>query len=89
VRWHLKVLADVSSWTRPSPPRVLGQRRLRGPLAGARAGRQGAMPGMNSGVILNDPRVIAAFRSALSHPGDHRPVSWWRPGTRGALGTRA
>ena len=27
------------------------------------------MPGMNSGVNVNDPTVIAAFKSALLHQG--------------------
>src|SRR5439155_1380137 len=27
------------------------------------------MPGMNSGVDVNDPTVIAAFKSVLFHPG--------------------
>src|SRR4249920_2604347 len=32
-------------------------------------GRRGVMPGMNSGVNVNDPAVIAAFKSALLHQG--------------------
>ena len=30
------------------------------------------MPGMNSGINVNDPTVIAAFKSAAGPPGNHR-----------------
>ena len=33
------------------------------------AGAGGVMPGMNSGVNVNDPTVVAAFKSALLHQG--------------------
>src|SRR5215831_19420662 len=52
----------------PAPPRVLGQRALPGGWP-VRAGGQRDMPGMNSGVNVNDPTVIAAFKSALVHQG--------------------
>src|SRR6516165_5217601 len=40
----------------------------RGRLAGP-GWRAGVMPGMNSGVNVNDPTVIAAFKAALLHQG--------------------
>ena len=34
------------------------------------------MPGMNSGVNVNDPTVIAAFQAALHPSGDHRAADF-------------
>src|SRR5215469_14181205 len=48
-----------------------GSRRVRGPSRQSRAHRAttagDVMPGMNSGVNVNNPLVVAAFKSALLH----------------------
>ena len=64
---------------RHAPARLAGRRLRRtgpghgGPLPPARTSRitgaGGVMSGMNSGINVNDPTVIAAFKAALLHQG--------------------
>src|SRR5262249_41654701 len=69
VRRHLPVPRQCQQLDPPPlrlPSWVSGA--LRGRLAGP-GWRARDMPGMNSGVNVNDPTVIAAFKSALVHQG--------------------
>src|ERR1700734_3902577 len=73
-----------------------GRRPARCARDGTSSGMAAPMPGMNSGLDINNPAVVAAFRSALLHQGIAAllifavlSVAWvavrdWRAGEAGA-----